>query len=309
MLLPAVTVFCFLVLLFAGVWTIGSFLNHQQPYIAPYVINDIVLVAALITFALFLPVIIILQFGFFLMDRTPGIGNKIGKRMSTQSAYNLRSLMRYTMLPISMVVLTFMILFYASSEPLYLWLFIASFVPFAIFVGMQYGILDKKTEAAFHMRKFSQDVRIGVEQKGLLPNVLCFDEGLKTFSKILPEASHISHMGRCVRQVELVLFFGNEGDLYTLADHTLKIARSMETDYRESFGKEYSQLREFLEDFENGKKEFVELAEEVAFRIKAKKFSAEVLREVLVKTAPYLVAIAISILIWWWLGYSPEFPS
>ena len=284
-------------------------LNPQHPPITYDVVNSMILFSAIIT-SIYSLIFFVIRGFFHLLDWSPLFGKKLARRMSSETAYNLKSVLKFTIVSILMITFTFAILVYLTSDFLYFLVSLAFLFTSMVIVSIMEGLLNRKEEASFLLRKFSEDIKASTEKtKSPLPSARRFAKGLKTFDHTLPRASRIPSIDKRLSQVELILSLGDKKDLSTLSDRILAVTESMEREHLEGFDEKYRNLTEFLDTFENGKRGVVELAESISLREKLKKQSGEVLKEILVKTTPFLIAIVISVLIYMLLGIRPELPT
>ena len=307
--LPILFIFSLLLLGFTTLIFVIAKLNPQQTPITSASVNNMILYSVILT-SVFSVMFVLVLVVVYLLSWAPLFGKKLARRMSSETAYNLESVLGFTIVPIAMITFTFLILLYLVSDFLYFLVTLAFLFAFMVIASIWEGILDSKEKASFLLRKFSEDIKASIEKtKSSLPNARKFVKGLKTFDETLPTASHIPSMDRRINQVELILSLGDKKDLSTLSDSILAVTESMESEHLEGFDEKYRNLTEFLDAFENEKKGVVELTERISLKEKIKKQSGEMLKDILVKTSPFLITILISVLIWLWLGIRPELPT
>ncbi len=307
-ILPIFFFFSFFLLVFVSAAFVIAKINSRELSITYNAVHDLIFLVGISTLVFSIPIVIIAGL-IFSLERLAPIGKKSVKRMGTETLYNIQPILRFTSVPVFAICFTFVILTYSTSDGLYGLITLVFALVFILLASIGEGILGEKDKAIFLLRRFSEDIKANVKKTGSsFPNSREFLKGLKTFDRTLPGATHLPSKDRRLLQVELVLFFGDKKELSKLSSNILAVAECMEKEHLEGFDKEYRNLTEFLDGFENEMKGVVELAERMSLREKMKKQSGEVLKEILVKTIPFLIAILISILIWMWLGIRPELP-
>jgi len=308
-ILPIFFFFSFFLLAVVAAAFMIAKINSEQLSITYDAVYNLILLVGISTLVFSVPFVLVLGV-IFSLRWTPLFGKKLAKRMSPETLYNIKPIIGFTSVPTAAISLTFIILMYSTSDVLYGLISLAFVLALVLLASMEGGILDDKDKAIFLLRRFSEDIKANVEKTGSpLSSSKFFLKGLKTFNGTLPRATNIPSMDRRLLQVELVLSLGDKKDLSALSSNILAVAESMEKEHLKGFDEKYRNLTEFLDDFENKMKGVVELAERISLRENLKKQSGEALREILVKTAPYLIAILISVLIWMWLGIRPELPT
>lgn len=311
LVLRILLVFCFFLLSLAAlIFARTSMPDSEQFSITSDVVNNMIVLSAILA-VIISPFLLVL---LALLDWSPQLAKKLTRRMSLETAFNLRSILAFTSVPMAMLAFTFLMLKNSMSDvpasDLYGWVAFVFLGGFAIVSSISLGILNEKQKATLLLCKFSEDVKASIEKtESSFLISRKFARGMKALNGTLPRACRIPSLDRRISQVELILYLGDKKDLIMLSDHVLGISESIETDYLEGFDEKYRNLTRFLDGFENKKKGVVELAEKVSLRERIKKQSGEVVREILVKTIPFLIVILLSILIYMLSGIRIELPT
>lgn len=176
-----------------------------------------------------------------------------------------------------------------------------SLVAAFFFIQIYLNIYKQDEKALFFLEQSVTNIDYCLKEGKLRPSSRLFEIALKSYQKILPSSYPIKNLEKKLKQIELLLKRGTKEEIIKFREFVNALANSIKQHDSPSFDRSFSELSQFLEQFEHEKETMYEL-NKLSRREAWKKTLSEFLKPSLEKVIGYLILLAILVLLYYLVG-------